>query len=304
MIVILEGPDGAGKTHLAQELIRQNPGLVYHHEGPPPMLTGTDGLMRYYGAQLDAARGHAVVFDRFALGELVYGPLLRGKSALSLAALRELRRLMAAVGAWQVLCLPDYQVCFNSWNTRPHEFINSGTIFQRSYDAWHTIGASGAFDHVYDYTREDAFELFQTVAEKETPTRYERAAYTLPAGWTGSPAARFVFVADRPSDPVNVPFFSTTGCAPYLRRALDMAGLEDHETAFVNAYTYRGQPVALDRRFFTGRVVAALGRNAHRALQHHGVSHHELPHPAYRRRFHHNGIHEYAAMFAGLKRLT
>ena len=33
-VVVLEGPDGGGKTALANELVRH--GYTYHHEGPPP----------------------------------------------------------------------------------------------------------------------------------------------------------------------------------------------------------------------------------------------------------------------------
>jgi MoxR-like ATPase len=67
MIVILEGPDGAGKTTLAEQLAKKY-GLVYKHEGPPPPKVN---VLEYYGQLLDEARGKNVVFDRLALGERV-----------------------------------------------------------------------------------------------------------------------------------------------------------------------------------------------------------------------------------------
>src|SRR5688500_988429 len=77
--VIIEGPDGAGKTTLAEHLVKHH-GYRYHHEGKPEHV---DMLVRYAEVFLEqTASGQPVVFDRLHLGELVYGNILRGKDRM------------------------------------------------------------------------------------------------------------------------------------------------------------------------------------------------------------------------------
>lgn len=300
MILILEGPDGAGKTYLARQLI-QRFNLEYRHEGPPPVTArdGPDALLRHYGLQLDAARGQNVVFDRLFLGETIYGPILRGASGLSLAALRELRRLANAVGTVEVLCLPGRTSAFECWSWNPDELLTTKVMFNEAYEGWERLSDTYGFDLTYDWENDSLDALTTALGHAAERT-------TLPAGWTGSPRASFVFVGDRASDPtnpVNVPFFGTTGCGPYLRATLDRAGFDDEETSFVNAYSLRGNMALLSLKHLEGSVVVALGRNAHRALNTQKIAHHELPHPQYRKRFFYDQQDEYVAMLRGLRSL-
>jgi hypothetical protein len=302
MIISLEGPDGAGKTTLARQLQAAFPDMDYHHEGPPPIRTrgphaGPDAMLRYYGALLNRNRGNNIVFDRFALGERVYGPLLRNEHNLPLIAWRELQRLMLASGAVQILCLPPWETCFEAWASKS-ELITNPESFKASYDAWSQL--QGSHDIIWDHTR-DSFDrlvrFLKTWSEKPT----------LPRPWTGSPEASFMLVGDRPSDwrnPVQVPFFGTTGCAPYLFATLDRAGYVDEELALVNAYSHSGQMQRLGARPLPpGVIVIALGRNASKALRQQDITpHHQLPHPWYRKRFFHDQQSEYVEMFRDLRR--
>lgn len=96
MIVVFEGPDGAGKSTLIEHLVN-----VYETEraiaaaGPSgvtssvwsrgPFPDGSDAWAEYLlpASGLFPCQDWLVVMDRWHLGELVYGPLLRGQSRLS-----------------------------------------------------------------------------------------------------------------------------------------------------------------------------------------------------------------------------
>ncbi|KKK93931.1 hypothetical protein LCGC14_2687940, partial [marine sediment metagenome] len=116
-IIILEGPDGGGKTELADHFIKA--GYAYHHEGPPPRRRGWDALA-HYGGLLERARRSRrdVVFDRFHLGETIYGPLTRGEDRLGIAGLKLMNRLVHATGARLWLCLPSYGACLKNWRAK------------------------------------------------------------------------------------------------------------------------------------------------------------------------------------------
>jgi thymidylate kinase len=77
-LIILDGCDGVGKTTLAASLANRYGHAIVHASLTPP---GID-LFARYSAML--AYPGAVVLDRSFVSELVYGPLDRGHSRLTL----------------------------------------------------------------------------------------------------------------------------------------------------------------------------------------------------------------------------
>jgi hypothetical protein len=161
VIVIVEGPDGAGKTQLARQLAQDHQ-LLYHHEGPPPV--GVDPL-HHYGSILEHARyvPSGIVFDRFALGERVYGPMLRGKDGLGEDGWRIFTRLLKAADATTILCLPPFATCHANWASGRPELFHEERLLEDSYLRWAFFATSSdyAIDLVYDYTR-DPFPTLRT----------------------------------------------------------------------------------------------------------------------------------------------
>ena len=88
-VIVLEGCDGVGKTTLAEALAAQH-GYTVVHSGRTP--DGTD-LVDHHGTIL--ALPGRLVLDRSFISELVYGPLDRGRSRLSLPAAVTLTRRVA-----------------------------------------------------------------------------------------------------------------------------------------------------------------------------------------------------------------
>lgn len=113
MVVVLEGPDCAGKTTLARALV-DTLGLGYHHEGPPPRGVPVGYYYKTIFDQVSRNSRRGVVFDRLALSEEVYGPVLRGRSGFGPGEYDEFAAHVAP-RAVQVLCLPPLKTCLSAW---------------------------------------------------------------------------------------------------------------------------------------------------------------------------------------------
>lgn len=107
MIIIVEGADGAGKTTLVDHLVssiherRLDKNLRLYHAGPldaDPLDAYLEPLQDY----VPQTTGDIRIMDRWHVGELVYGPLLRGGSRINTATWRYLELFLASRGALTV----------------------------------------------------------------------------------------------------------------------------------------------------------------------------------------------------------
>lgn len=103
MIIIYEGADGVGKTtavSLACEVLLHELRVTPHvlHRGPPTR----DVLVEYTADIEDIPEDEWVICDRWHWGELIYGPLYRGKSELTGAGHRAVDEFLARKGAYVV----------------------------------------------------------------------------------------------------------------------------------------------------------------------------------------------------------
>lgn len=108
-LIILEGPDGAGKTSLAEALVSDDAPYgvtkLIHTAQPTHQL----GAYHEYLTELIVMHSRhrdadtLRVYDRFHLGELVYGPVFRGGSALSEREARLIDMLLDKMGAMRVI---------------------------------------------------------------------------------------------------------------------------------------------------------------------------------------------------------
>jgi len=109
MIIIIEGPDGAGKSTMIEE-IRQvhleaghSPESVQiWRRGPFP--EGSNPWTEYVLplTSLSPSKDWLVLIDRWHVGELVYGPLLRGVSRLSHEQRRWIDGYLKSLGALMI----------------------------------------------------------------------------------------------------------------------------------------------------------------------------------------------------------
>lgn len=102
-IVVIEGPDGSGKTTLAMAYADLVGARYLHAEAPK--LDSPHPLVAYT-EPLNPAFNY--VLDRWHLGEHVYGPIIRGKSSLTLRQSRAIDEMMMERTALLIHCNGTY----------------------------------------------------------------------------------------------------------------------------------------------------------------------------------------------------
>lgn len=160
VIVILEGPDGSGKTHLAHRLQKEFK-LGYWHEGPtpedqPPVI--------YYCQKLWSFRDNHMVLDRFALGERVYGPIVRKRDRLGESGWATFQKVCDDLDVIQIVCLPPYHICLKTWeNRQDEEWLETTRLLLETYAtfAHFTLFDDNLFP--YDWTQHSEDRLMQWV---------------------------------------------------------------------------------------------------------------------------------------------
>lgn len=302
-VVILEGPDGAGKTTLARRL-KAELGFNVRHEGVPPV--GVDKLDYYVKIMLRALRERRpVVFDRFHLGETVYGPVMRNVDGLSYTGRILFDRLAASHGIVLRICLPSFTTCLKNWREKlkaGNDYVRSRARFE---DVYWRFKALTSYYETYDPFGRNAERQWTDLSRAiTTPLR------KVTPGLIGSPKARFLIVGERASR-YDLPFFSLHRSSAYLNCALRDAGFEEHDMAFVNVLDVGGMPrnmtttiKALPRL----KVIVALGNTAFVNCQTYSRTYRpwvkRIPHPAFWKRFHHHEKLSYVDQLRVARRLV
>jgi len=271
-VIIIEGPDGSGKTTLAQSLARIY-NATYVHQGPYGDDPFLEALLTVYN------RPGPIVLDRAHIGEQVYGPLYRGGDMLGHARRRMLERYLLARQAVVVSCEPPYPTCEANWQAgreRGEEMFDDAA---RHYIEWakftsiqstaQTPATAIMTDAVrtelplvaYNYTTDSLNDLLTRLVNARTP-------------WNGGPGVgcfeqgTVLLVGGRPSrrtKPFTFPFIAREGTSPWLAALFEQWGVPEADLYWINAMTPDG--LETDGRFagllWPSRVVA-MGDEAQR----------------------------------------
>lgn len=272
--IIIEGPDGGGKTSLAEALhalIGDATGRAvgYWHQGPyqgDPLAASLRVLGRW-GAD-------PLILDRFHLGEQVYGPIYRDRDALGRAGQRMLERVLWSRPTVVVLALPPLRVAKANWAARKAaggEMFPEG--YERVYDGFRFMTTDLPLLR-YDYTRETPAQLWgRILARLPLPNAGPGAGHWAPphqvsAGYSGLRHRTTLLVGEAPARPrgpavTDAPFVARGGCSEWLAEQLNLANVSEGRLYWVNARDRRGRPT--DATFLDAlrpRRVVALGKVA------------------------------------------
>jgi hypothetical protein len=294
MIIILEGPDGAGKSVLAttlqHRLSAQGQKVTLRHHGPYP--TVKDPSINYLGGlkrfgHSDNAR-QALVIDRCWLSEPIYGAALRkGVDRVGVASRRMLERVALKIGTIVVRCRPPFEVCQRNWAARKGiELIQDNEVLQQVhalYGAMHEHTHLPVIDYDYTGARDALDPLWQMI----DALRHYRPPSVGIGAWSSK---SMLLVGERVSrygisDDLPFMSFHRGGCSQWLALQLEAWGVREDRLYWVNAAT--ASPDFLGRVDAPPRAIA-LGQAAARWCRHAGLNYVTVPHPQHQKRFHHN----------------
>lgn len=118
-MIIIEGPDGAGKTTLARRLHQDlnekglEVGLNISTGDVPkdPVQKMMDAIQGLFKWQHDPKHHRPVIYDRLIFSEFIYGPILRGNlvPGINAQSLTAITKLIASQQVPVIMCLPPFE---------------------------------------------------------------------------------------------------------------------------------------------------------------------------------------------------
>lgn len=290
MIIILEGPDGGGKTTLAETLrsrLQNNQMTHVVKHGPYKGVTSEDLCKIYFRSMTQALTyDDNVIMDRSWLSEPVYGYVYRnGVNRIDMPRWRMLERVALSRGADVVQCQPDFEVCANTFiSRREDEYLDTIGQLKAVYDEYEQLQQHTCIPVIhYDYTRDALSELLEQLHNK---------SYTNKASGGGCFREGNVLMLCDKGPRTNVKasaavvpfinFLDNDGPSRMLADALEREGITEDMIYWINTQSYQGTPTAPD--FITqlkpGKIFA-LGNNAYTWALNNNVKAHKLPPPLY-----------------------
>lgn len=296
MLIILEGPDLAGKTTLARRLemyLSAKYGdhtIRVLHRGPPiqhPLDEYVTPLIHYRPGN----RKH-VICDRWHVGEVVYSGILNRATKMTPAVYRYVEAFLKARGAVVVHVNSDVATLNTRYDERGDDRQSLDTII-------HASGVYRGFMNVGVKLTKVESNLVDVIVGAARHAENLALPYGRLKTYVGAHLPRRLYVGDvrnrvetvDPDWPAFGPYPATSG--EYLMRAFaagdDHWGLVNVNDVDQIEWLIAGMP-------FSEPSVIALGRNAQRTLTRMKVEHTAVPHPQFVRRFHHRALDEYAEL--------
>lgn len=287
MKLILEGPDGAGKTTLAEKL----GGKTYHHSYYPDRRE-----MFIRTAESLISDAHSI--DRLYYSELVYSPIYhKTPQRYGPGQMRMLDRLVWSTQRAIIHCMPSYGTCHKAWSSGREEMVSDEAQFKAIYDAYAALTFNTP-SVKFDWENEHVDDLADRV--HDLPMHENKGP-----GIGHFKPGNILIVGDTASNPmlgVDLPFVHYEGCSPWLTTQLEYSGTNEGDLYFVNGKTMdqsMTDPTFLEE--LQPKAIIALGDEAARWCEIADVKHLRFDHPSYWKRFRHHDVYPVVNALRGLK---
>lgn len=288
MIIILEGPDGSGKTQLAdalrQRLQRERMVHIAKH-GPYTGVNAADLCRMYFRTMTPALTyDDHVIMDRAWISEPIYGDVYRnGANRVDMPRRRMLERLALSRGAVLVLCQPPFENCAQAFASRQkEEYLDNLEQLKDVYEAYDSLGQGMALplEH-YDYTQDSVDGLLDRIKDRSIDNKA--------AGGGCFNEGNILLLCDKGprtnmrASALIVPFINfldNDGPSRMLAQTLEREGISENQVYWINTQTHQGVPTNPDfiKQLNPGKVFA-LGNNAYAWALNSNVEAIKLPPP-------------------------
>lgn len=154
MIYILEGPDGGGKTTLAEKLSAMTRIKITHFSYPRDEEEKARMLIMYQ--DLLKSTGNAII-DRCWYSDMAYGPVMRGAATITYPQMYELERMAANKGAMIIYCTDSKTALWTRATHRGEDYMTSREQFNQVCDNYEELFRMPHLIPVVRYTIEYMF---------------------------------------------------------------------------------------------------------------------------------------------------
>lgn len=310
-VFVLEGPDGVGKTTLAEALCKELGAKYLHltYRWPKKMFMYHQAAMEYV---LRVAQTRPVVLDRWWPSEIAYANAYRNGSKWPMAY-RMFEKVALRHNFSYVMCLPSnkkkYLEHYNLLKGRREEMYDEG--MERVYDEFNFMWGN-YFNHRANCFRYDFF-LQGNDIESVVQSLLEMNADNLFSQNTGQSIihcnpkflnatgdygqAKYLLIGDQSKPKTRRktwPFFEYGNSSLWLAEALHILNVPEYELMFMNAVYPENQDYTNWLAHFFGSLhVVAMGDTAKQFCDRLNIQAVKIRHPQYYRRFYPNkGIDE------------
>lgn len=302
---VLEGPDGSGKTTLAQALVRQleAEGLKVF-KAHARYRFKRQGIFAYHTAIIDMAfrsGAQAAVIDRLWPSEIAYGHACRGGTKYPHIG-RMMDRAMLGAGLCHVLCQTDLETTVGTVTERAKDELYPDRV-RAVYQAYRDLdagklGYQPRFKVHYDRARLTPEEGVKLISTVRGPTIVDDSGSM--TGNLDSDTCLMGEAVNPKTHRARWPFHEHGNCSLVLAQALDSIRHREEDTFFCNADDARvaAAMLKLNRRADRMPRVVAMGCRAFDAaiIATDGLDIEvvKVDHPQYVRRFKSSKSDEYA----------
>lgn len=277
MIVICCGCDKTGKTTLVKKLAEKYDAEIIKTSQPQ-----TDDAFKEYVktiCELDLDKDY--VFDRFHLGEIVYGPLYRNKSDLTASKLHYLEMKLLRYNAMVIYCSTDSQVIINNFVKDMEEFTKPEDVLKIMLCFENALNDSILPKFYFNYNKITDDKVFHFVNTNKLEHHSD-------LDFIGTPSPSVLLVGDRLNErSVERNGFRSVFCSPsglFLVEALKKLCWLD-KAAIINSDELSKNSIFENVCLFNAKIIISLGKNAWKTLSEKNINSYAVSHPQFAKRF-------------------